>query len=270
MATDLRVGVFVDVESIARNGGYGMRYDVLRDFAARGVAGEPIRLNAYVAFDEERARDDEQYEANADNFHSALRDFGYKVIRKPVKWLTDEAGQEYGKSSADLDMAVDVLLQSDRLDRILVGASDSDLVKVVQAVQNKGCRVEVVGFDGVSMLLQEEADLFVSGYLVPRLLPTRGGDGTWGGEGSRVRGVCYSFSHDRGFGFIRYMDRISTALWNIDTRNEDSPYSSAFAHESEFPSEIEVEDLPSREHLFEFTLVTSDRGLQAKDITVVR
>jgi hypothetical protein len=59
-------------------------------------------------------------------------------------------------------------------------------------------------------------------------------------------------------------------LWNIDTRKAGSPYSSAFAHRSEFPAEINVDELPSRDYIFEFTLFTSERGLQAKDLTLVK
>ena len=53
----LRAGVYVDVENTMRNGGRGMRFDVLRDYACRDGA-EAIRLNAYLAFDEERAEHD--------------------------------------------------------------------------------------------------------------------------------------------------------------------------------------------------------------------
>ncbi len=91
MSHELKSGVYVDVENMARNGGYGMRYDVLREVATRGSA-EALRLNAYVAFDYARAQTDPVYRANAFNFHSALKDFGYKVIQKAVKWFTDEAG----------------------------------------------------------------------------------------------------------------------------------------------------------------------------------
>jgi uncharacterized LabA/DUF88 family protein len=268
MAIDTKVGVYVDVENMARNGGYGMRYDILREFAARGGA-DPVRLNAYVAFDYGRAQNDQQYRENAFNFHSALRDFGYKVIQKPVKWFTDESGQPYAKANADLDMAVDALLQSEKLDRVLLATGDGDFVQVVRALQNRGCRVEAVAFNNVSSELKREADLFVSGFLIPNLLPSHGhGEGRWGEEGSRVRGVCYSYSHDRSFGFLRFMREIAQGLWNIDTRKSGSPYSSAFAHQSEFPDEIDVKTLPSREHIFEFTLFNSERGLQAKDLTV--
>ena len=85
-----------------------------------------------------------------------------------------------------------------------------------------------------------------------------------------MRGVCYSFSHDRGFGFLRFLRDIGPGLWNTDTRIEGSPYASAFAHESELPQEVDLDDLPSRDYLFEFKLISSDRGLQAKDIHVVK
>ena len=268
MSHELKSGVYVDVENMARNGGYGMRYDVLREFAARGAA-EAVRLNAYVAFDYARAQTDPVYRANAFNFHSALRDFGYKVVQKPVKWFADESGQSCAKANADLDMAVDALMQSARLARILLAPGDGDVVQVVRALQNKGCRGEVIAFNNVSSDLKREADMYVSGHLVPNL-PAGLSDGRWGQVGSRVRGICYSFSHDRGFGFLRYMKEIQDGLWNIDTRLHDSPYASAFAHESEFPSEIDIEKLPSREHMFEFTIVQSDRGLQAKEVTVVK
>src|SRR6266511_3057700 len=96
-----KVGVYIDVANLTRNGGYGMRYDVLREFACRGGA-EPIRLNAYVSYDEQRAEHDFNYKMAQQGFYSLLRDFGYKVIQKTVKWYVDESGNRYGKANADL------------------------------------------------------------------------------------------------------------------------------------------------------------------------
>lgn len=48
LSTSVRVGVFVDAENIRYNGGYQMRYDVLRRFAARN-GGVLQRLNTYMA-----------------------------------------------------------------------------------------------------------------------------------------------------------------------------------------------------------------------------
>ena len=62
-----KVGIYVDVANITRNGGYGMKFDILRDFACRG-GGDPVRLNAYVAYDEERAKTDREYKNRTLNF----------------------------------------------------------------------------------------------------------------------------------------------------------------------------------------------------------
>ncbi|MCC7293927.1 MAG: NYN domain-containing protein [Phycisphaerales bacterium] len=263
----LKVGVYVDVANISQCGGRGMRFDVLRDFASRGAV-EPIRLNAYVTFDARRADNDGDFRRLQMNFHSTLRDFGYKVIVKEVKWYQDESGAPYGKANADLDMAVDALLQSENLDRVLLATGDGDFVQVVRALQNKGCRVEVVAFDSVSGELKREADHFICGHLIPNLLPINDGGVAWGAEGSRVRGVCYSFLHEKMFGFLKFLKEIRTGLWNTDTRRKDSPYGSAFVHGSELRG-FDLTLLPSREYVFEFSLSTTDKGLQARDIVLV-
>src|SRR5215213_9864877 len=207
-----RVGVYIDVANLTRNGGYGMRYEVLREFACRGNA-EPVRLNAYVSFDADRAETDGIYREAQYGFYSLLRDFGYKVIQKVVKWYTDDSGNRFGKANADLDMAVDALLQSENIDRVLLVTGDADFIRVVQALQNKGCRVEVVAFENVSADLRREADIFMSGYLIPNLLPMSHARGahernvSWGEIGSRVRGVCYNHQ-GKGYGFMRVMKNI--------------------------------------------------------------
>ena len=162
----LRSGVYVDVENTTRNGGRGLRFDVLRDFACRDGA-DALRLNAYLAYDDERARHDPYYRNNAMGFHFAMRSVGFKVIEKPVQWFTNEDGIRVSKANSDLDLAVDMLLQSAKLDRVVLVSGDGDFVQVVRALQNIGCRVELVAFQNVSYDLRCEADLFVSGFLIP-------------------------------------------------------------------------------------------------------
>lgn len=261
-----RIGLYIDVANITRNGGYGMRFDVLRDFACRDY-GEPVRLNAYVAYDEERAKTDREYRDRTFNFHSTLRDYGFKVIEKVVTWYTDEAGNKFGKANADLDMAVDALLQSENLEKVLMATGDGDFIQVVRALQNKGCRVEAVAFLNISSNLKREVDLFMSGYLIPNLLPVDGADPkkNWGDIGSRVRGICYTYNHSKNFGFMRYLVKIGPGLWITDTRRSESPYGTAFAHESAFTG-IDISQLPSREMIFEFDIVQGEKGLQAANI----
>lgn len=271
-SSGFKVGVYVDVANIYLNGGQRMQYDVLREFACRDGA-EAIRLNAYVTYDSTRADRDEDYRKGSANFHSALRDLGYKVIVKEIRWYEDESGRMIGKANADLDLAVDALLQSENLDRVLIASGDGDFVQVVRALQNKGCRVEIVALENVASRLKQEADMFVSGYLIPNLTPVNArqkyepSSSDWGEIGSRVRGWCYWHS-EQGYGFMRFLKEISPDLWITDTRNPISPYMTAFFHDSNLPAQVNPTLLPSRNMFFEFELAKSDRGggVQAVEI----
>lgn len=273
-SSSFKVGVYIDVANIYSNGGQRMQYDILREYACRDNA-EAIRLNAYVTYDSTRADRDEDYRKGSANFHSALRDLGYKVIVKEIRWYEDENGRMIGKANADLDLAVDALLQSENLDRVLIVSGDGDFVQVVRALQNKGCRVEIVGLDNVASRLKQEADVFISGFLIPNLVPVNArqkyepSSNVWGELGSRVRGWCYWHS-EQGYGFMRFLKEISPDLWITDTRNPDSPYNTAFFHDSNLPTQVNPIALPNRNMFFEFELAKSDRGagIQAIDIEV--
>ncbi len=272
----LKVGVFVDVAYMYRNGGRGLRYDVLREFASRDM-GQLLRMNAYVSYDADRAEEDDEYREGVNKFYSTLRDYGFKVIKKLVKWYEDENGNRYGKANADLDLGVDALLQSENLDRVLIATGDGDFIQVVRALQNKGCRVEVVALDNVSTELRFEVDQFMSGYAIPNLIPTygdgaRGNGPAWGELGSRVRGSCYWYNREQGYGFLRFLERIAPGLWLTDTRHPDSPFSTVYFHDSNLADNINPTLLPSREFIFEFELAKSLRqedGLQALNIELV-
>ena len=265
----MNVGVYVDVANLAMNGGFRMRYEVLRSFACRGGA-EAVRLNAYVSFDSERAEKDAGYKAGQNRFHSALRDVGYKVIEKNIKWYTDDSGIRIAKANVDLDLAVDALLQSASLDRVILATGDGDFVQVVRTLQNMGCRVEVVAFDNVSSDLRREADLYMSGYLIPGLVPIVRNDNVqkWGNIGGWARGVFYSHDGEKNFGFIRYLNTVDADLWRTDTRDADSPYNTIFCHDSELPEKVDPETLPDRNILFEFRIAGGGEAGKTKAMEV--
>ncbi|MCK9531939.1 MAG: NYN domain-containing protein [Gammaproteobacteria bacterium] len=267
----LRIGVFVDAENIRYNGGYQMRYDTLRRFAGRS-GGTLLRLNTYVAFDQQRAEDDADYRKKATSYQQRVRDFGWKVIAKNVQRFTDDEGNVTMKANADLDMAVDAMLQAENLDQVLLVTGDGDFLQVVSALQNRGCRVELLAFRNVSRELQRRVDDFFSGYLVPDLLPF-GGDGKndWGQVGSYVRGVCSKWFPEKGYGFLRYLKRIDPNIWITDPRDPESPWESVFCHASELDNAT-VEQLLSRESVFEFCLKESDQkegGRAASNVRLV-
>lgn len=262
--SNLRVGVYVDVENLMRTGGRGLRFETLRRFACR-EGGEAIRLNAYLAYDERRAVHDLDYRTRATRYHFALRDVGFKVIEKPVRWYTSEDGVCTSKANSDLDLAVDMLLQSAKLDKVVLVSGDGDFVQVVRALQNMGCRVELVGCQNVSYDLRCEADLFVSGFLIPELLPQPVKAPSWGLVGSIVRGTCHHYNAEKGFGFLRYLAAV-----------ERTNVCDAFFHCSQCPDDLRLDWLPSRDLIFEFTLqpgrsqpASGEVRLEAKDLRLV-
>ncbi len=193
----LKTGIYVDAENIRLSGGYGMRYDILVDLANAGNS-ELLRANSYLAEDRARTREDADYRQKLYRYHDILRQCGFKVIKKYVKHFVDDEGILTTKANADMDLAIDALLQARNLDRVILMTGDGDFIRLVLALQNMGCRVEVIGFNNVSHELKEAADSYLSGFLIPGLLPIQSGDE------SRVRGAPLNYNPERGFGFMRF------------------------------------------------------------------
>ncbi len=269
MNTGIKIGVFVDAENIKYNGGYQMRYDILRRFATRD-GGFPQRLNTYMAFDPERAKEDYEYRKKSFAYQQMVRDFGWKITVKHVRHFTDDEGNTTTKANADLDLAVDAMLQSEELDQVLLVTGDGDFLQVVTALQNKGCRVELIGFKNISGQLQRQVDAFYSGYLIPDLLPiSYEPRNDWGKPGSCLRGVCSKWFPDKGYGFLRFMNRIDNNLWITDPREQDSPYVSVFCHANEVADDVTEDMLMNRDTVLEFYVQPSeqkDDGLVANNV----
>jgi uncharacterized LabA/DUF88 family protein len=268
---NIKVGVFVDAENIRYNGGYQLRYDILRRFASR-YGGSLLRLNTYLAFDKERAKEDPEYAKRAYSYQQMVRDFGWKIIVKEVRRYTDEDGNVTTKANADLDMAVDAMIQSEKLDLVLLVTGDGDFLQVVTALQDRGCRVELLGFRNVSQELRRQADDYFSGFLIPDLLPiSYEPRNEWGEVGSCVRGVCSKWFPDKGYGFLRFMQVIDANQWITDPREPDSPYTSVFCHANELADGVTDEVLMNRDSVLEFYIERSDKdsGLVANNVRLV-
>ncbi len=268
-----RVGIYVDAANIMLNGGNHMQYSVLRDFACRDGA-EPVFMTAYVVYDRERARYDATYRSKADAFHAMLRDQGYKIEIKEVQTREDDLGK-FSRANADVSMAIDAITQANRLDRVLLVTGDGDFLKVVETLQRDGCRVEVIGVRNVAMSLQHKANLYVSAYAVPNLIPVEYEAGeehpNWGQAGSRVRGRCYHYDSTGGFGHLRYWKCIPPNLWIHDSNPADAPYQQVFFHVSSLHPSLRSGLQPSASRFYEFTLAADAgrRDPKALDIKLI-
>jgi uncharacterized LabA/DUF88 family protein/cold shock CspA family protein len=190
----LKAGIFLDVENLMRNGGWGIRYDAVTSMVEEQGA-VALRANAYMAIDVLREARDGVYRQKKDAYRGAIRRNGYHLVLKQVMRYRDEDGAEVVKANADLDLAVDAMLQSENLDYILLGTGDGDFVRLVRALQARGKRVDVLSFANTSSELRETADRYICGFLVPGLVRTDS-------ETSRLRGIMHGVDEDRGFGFL--------------------------------------------------------------------
>lgn len=277
---EMRTGVYVDLSNINQCGGFLLRFDVLRDFINKTSYDNLALLNIYLAIDSERCKSDSIYEKSAYEFHELLRDMGYRVIEKKVKWYEYE-GIQIPKSNADLDMAVDILLNSDKLHRVVLVTGDGDFVTVVHALHQKGIRVEAIGFKNVSASLRRTVDKFYSGYLIPNMLPIDFSDKIsvasrekpWGDIGSRVRGTCYCYIPEKAYGFLRVLNMKKAKPTNmnyLDPRHPLSPYDAIFFHGSDVEHLFSPEDLPNRDVIMEFDILRDGPSkTKAKNFSVV-
>ncbi len=257
----LKTGIYVDAENIKMSGGYGMRYDVLVELAGGGDC-VLLRANCYLAEDRERTKRDSEYRHKVYTYHNILRQCGFKIIKKYVRRFRDEDGNVTTKANADMDLAIDALLQARNLDRIILLTGDGDFIRLVIALQNMGCRVEVIGFHNVSHELREAADSFLSGFLIPGLLPIQGPGNAPHQEEDWYRGTVVNFYPDRGFGFFRFF-RLDRGVLKPDT---------VFFHLSR--STLDADHyFQNPNHIFEFRIVNNpgnDNRSEAWDIRMIR
>ncbi len=68
---------------------------------------------------------------------------GFTVVTKPLKEYTDAQGRRRVKGNMDIELAIDVMEMSERVDHIVIFSGDGDFRKLVEAVQRKGRRVSV-------------------------------------------------------------------------------------------------------------------------------
>ncbi len=151
------VGVFVDVSNLfysAKSAGVEVNYCRLLEHAVAGR--DLIRACAYTGVDPDNP--------NQRKFIDFLRANGYKVVCKDIHKY--EGGRI--KANLDIEMAVDIMLLSENLDVVVLVSGDGDFVRLIEAVQSKGVRCEVISFGiSTSNELIEAADQFTEISTLP-------------------------------------------------------------------------------------------------------
>ncbi len=147
-----RLAIFVDVQNMfySAKALYQSKidYSKLLEEIVRGR--ELVRAIAYVV---------QKPDVDQSSFLEALRRSGYEVKQKELTIRED------GSTKGDwkMEIALDAITIEPKLDCVALVSGDGDFVPLVQALNARGCRTEVVSFEQcTSNDLMRDSDQFIS------------------------------------------------------------------------------------------------------------
>ena len=159
--SDEKIAIFIDGSNLyaaARTLGFDIDYKrLLEFFRTRAIL---VRAFYYTALIE-----DQEY--------SPIRPLvdwldynGYTMVTKPTKEFTDSQGRRKIKGNMDIELAIDMMELSEKLDHVVLFSGDGDFRRLVDAVQRKGVRVTVISTvktspPMVADELRRQADVFL-------------------------------------------------------------------------------------------------------------
>ena len=250
----LKAGIFIDAENVMRTGGWGLRYDTLKDFVKEQGA-YIVRANTYMAIDNQRESMDADFRRKKQLYRSNLRQLGYKVILKHVRRFKDTDGTIITKANADLELAVDALLQARNLDYVVLLSGDGDFTRLITAIQGMGCRVDVICLHYCSRELKQAADHFISGFLIPELIHSPEG---------RKRGILTAVNEEKYFGWITIYKSL-----NLDDIDRE-----IFLHGNDLEGgrlgNEQFSELREQQAIIDFDLIVDERGRRAVNAAILR
>lgn len=149
-----RLGIFVDVPNImyaAERLRAKLDFGKMLEFISNGR--ELVRASAYAPIS-----DDPDERLESQKFVQPFVDHGYRIVTKALKRYADGSV----KANFDVELAIDVMTMSDRLDIVALVSGDGDFRRLVELVESKGVRVEVVAFgQSTAAELRAVADRYI-------------------------------------------------------------------------------------------------------------
>jgi len=149
-----RVALFVDVPNLiyaAERRNVTIDFGKVLEYFTRNR--ELVRASAYAPI-----TDDPQAKLESQRFAQHFLGHPYRLVTKPLKRFADGSM----KANFDIELAIDILTMSDRLDIVVLMSGDGDFRRVVELVASRGVRVEVAAFsETASNELKAVADRYV-------------------------------------------------------------------------------------------------------------
>lgn len=134
-----KIALFIDGANLyaaSRTLGFDIDYNKLLDVFQK--SGYLLRAYYYTALVE-----DQEY-SSIRPLIDWLHYNGYQVVTKVAKEFTDASGRRKIKGNMDIELTIDAMELSDKVDHFVLFSGDGDFRSLVEALQRKGRKVSVV------------------------------------------------------------------------------------------------------------------------------
>lgn len=155
-APPARVGIFVDAANIElacdrMRPSFRLNWKKVFDMLTRDR--QVVRAIAYCP-----VHDDPHVSIETQRFVEPFLDKGFKIMTKPLKRFQDNTI----KANVDIELAIDIIEMLDRLDVVCLASGDGDFQRLVELIQSRGVRVEVIGVgNSTATNLRNAADEYI-------------------------------------------------------------------------------------------------------------
>lgn len=129
-----RVGIFVDIQNCyyGAKDNFSGKID-FKKLTESMIKGRQLTLaNAYLI----------KSDIDNTNFVNFMKQIGYNIISKDLKKRSDGSA----KGNIDIEMAIDIITNKDRLDTVVLVSGDGDFVALVDHLKAQNIQVEVYSF----------------------------------------------------------------------------------------------------------------------------
>jgi len=129
-----RVGIFVDIQNVyyGAKDNFSGKID-FKKLTESMIKGRQLTLaNAYLI----------KSDIDNTNFVNFMKQIGYNIISKDLKKRSDGSA----KGNIDIEMAIDIITNKDRLDTVILVSGDGDFVALVEHLKIQNIQVEVYSF----------------------------------------------------------------------------------------------------------------------------
>jgi len=147
-----RIGIFVDIQNVYYGALDNFKGKIdFRKLTDSIVKGRKLTVaNSYLI----------NSDNDNSNFVAFLKQIGYNIVSKELKKRSDGSA----KGNLDIEMAIDIITEKDRLDTVALVSGDGDFVALVEMLKAQNIQVEVYSFSNFKNITSQELKSIASKF----------------------------------------------------------------------------------------------------------